>query len=485
VVDKEDEQENPQDEFSKIKVKRVEIALHTQDFSAIPKYYKDWGPKWNYFLYFVNLLADVCMDKNNNAIENVSALISLQTVTVILNDPEIAALNETLLQEAKKGSQGIASVHEPFVRIAHYVYIWNSKFTPIKTIKNISRWYRHEGEEKGVVRKEDINRTKRAFEGEKEEEEYYYIRSILSYIETFVENATQDAANLNLLFTVLLLFKETVILGLWKSISQFRKLIPLMIMRIIKIDDRRLFNIWTDKKTVTEVVALNKEEHAFNRPENIQNIQCKTKSAEIFRYINELEIDIRLRYMMNFFKGLYEATENFDDYNKQEEEPMIDDPEIEERNTTAKLEFNKHEFSAILGDVRKISEDQDIMQKVNIWCNKFKELTPFEHIPNQNMSKNRYLFQGHADQPIPPFDNMILALLELPVFKSDRLLNSSLRMLRLMFEQRKDLIEQFKGLLICGKGNLWEVYQTLKYMREKFDMLTNRNVLRIEQPRDP
>jgi hypothetical protein len=34
------------------------------------------------------------MDKNNNAIENVSALVSLQIVTVILFDPEIAKLNE-------------------------------------------------------------------------------------------------------------------------------------------------------------------------------------------------------------------------------------------------------------------------------------------------------------------------------------------------------------------------------------------------------
>lgn len=105
------------------------------------------------------------------------------------------------------------------------------------------------------------------------------------------------------------------------------------------------------------------------------------------------------------------------------------------------------------------------MQKVNIWCNKFKELTPFEHKPSPNLSKNRYLFQGSPDQPVPNYDNMILSLLELPVYKNDQLLNSSLRMLRLMFEQRKDLIEQFKGLLICGKGNLWEVYQTLKYMR--------------------
>lgn len=94
-------------------------------------------------------------------------------------------------------------------------------------------------------------------------------------------------------------------------------------MRIIKLDDGRLFNIWTEKKTVREVVALNKEEHSFNRPENTQNINCKVKSTEIFKYFNDLEIDIRLRYMMNFFKGLYEATENFDDYNQPEDEPPI------------------------------------------------------------------------------------------------------------------------------------------------------------------
>lgn len=134
----------------------MEIALDKQDFCPIPKYFKDWGPKWNYFLQFVNLLADVCMDKNNNAIENVSALVTFQIVAIILYDPEIKNLN-TMIKEANEQAgqviYPIANVHEPFVRIAHYVYISNSKFTPIKTIKNISRWYRHQGEERGVVRK--------------------------------------------------------------------------------------------------------------------------------------------------------------------------------------------------------------------------------------------------------------------------------------------------------------------------------------------
>lgn len=264
--------ENPQDPFSKVKTKRVEIALDKQDFSPIPKYFKDWGPKWNYFLHFVNLLADICMDKNIVAIENVSALVSLQIVTVILFDNEIAKLNDDIREAneaAKEKGQAlypIVNVHEPFVRIAHYVYIYNNKFTQIKTIKNISRWYRHQGEEKGVVRKEDINYTKRAFEGEKEEEEKFYLTSILKYIEAFIETCTQHNANLNILHTVLLLFKETVLLGLWETIAQFRKLIPLLFMRISKIDDDKLFLMFSEKKTPVEMVQANREGLSFNRP---------------------------------------------------------------------------------------------------------------------------------------------------------------------------------------------------------------------------
>lgn len=86
----------------------------------------------------------------------------------------------------------------------------------------------------------------------------------------------------------------------------------------------------------------NKKGLSFNRPENTLNINCKTKATEIFRLMNELEIDIRLRYMMNFFKGLYEATENFDDYNKQEEEDLILESDILARNDSAREEFNKN-----------------------------------------------------------------------------------------------------------------------------------------------
>ena len=39
--------------------------------------------------------------------------------------------------------------------------------------------------------------------------------NILSYIEQFVETCNQDTNNLNILLTILILLKETIVLGLW------------------------------------------------------------------------------------------------------------------------------------------------------------------------------------------------------------------------------------------------------------------------------
>ena len=132
--------------------------------------------------------------------------------------------------------------------------------------------------------------------------------NILSYIEQFVETCNQDTNNLNILLTVLILLKETIVLGLWESIEQFRKLIPLIIMRINKIENNKFFE--KEGKASFDISDLrkNKEKLKLNRPELNLMIECKIKATEIFKLMNELEIDIRLRYMMNFFKGLYEAT---------------------------------------------------------------------------------------------------------------------------------------------------------------------------------
>lgn len=76
--------------------KVVKITLGTSDPCTIPEFYANSSNKFNYLLSYINLLADVCMDRNNEAIEYVETHLPLAVVSSVLFDPEIAALNKEL-----------------------------------------------------------------------------------------------------------------------------------------------------------------------------------------------------------------------------------------------------------------------------------------------------------------------------------------------------------------------------------------------------
>ena len=107
-------------------------------------------------------------------------------------------------------------------------------------------------------------------------------------------------------------------------------------------------------------------------------------------------------------------------------------------------------------------------------------MTPFTHEPTEVPMKDRYLFQGSPEDEEDKeklFNDIVLSLFELPAYQNKNLLNSSLVMLRGMFEQRRDLLNSFKSIIICGKGNLFEIFTTIKLMRTKFSMLNMSNIL--------
>ena len=240
-------------------------------------------------------------------------------VSTILFDGEIRELNEKLRAanegEVKRFSS--TNIHEPFIRIGHHAYVNNFNFSPIRRIQKIVKWYRFE--EEGASEVEEITRTRRVFEGEKEEEEKTYLKYLLVYIKTFLESCDRDPANLinnlQILHTVLNFLQETIVLGLWESIDEFRQIIPLLIKNITRIEAGLFFEKYDDvaknRYNGKEWVEMGKGTLTCDRPEIVLQIQCKIKATEIFKYINEMEIDIRLRYLMNFFQGIFEATENF------------------------------------------------------------------------------------------------------------------------------------------------------------------------------
>ncbi len=63
---------------------------------TIPQFFDANNNKWNYFLAYVSLLADICKHRNSNSIENVSLILPLQAVAAILFDEEISKLNYTI-----------------------------------------------------------------------------------------------------------------------------------------------------------------------------------------------------------------------------------------------------------------------------------------------------------------------------------------------------------------------------------------------------
>lgn len=90
---KSDYTEDPKDIHSKVKSKEVLIAFGKQEYTTIPKFFRDWTSKWNYFIAYINLLADTCMDRNTTAYSNVPEFLSLEMVVTILFDPDIEKLN--------------------------------------------------------------------------------------------------------------------------------------------------------------------------------------------------------------------------------------------------------------------------------------------------------------------------------------------------------------------------------------------------------
>lgn len=62
-----------------------------------------------------------------------------------------------------------------------------------------------------------------------------YLKYLRDYIVEFLQACDQRVAKLEILNTVLCLLKETVVLGLWDGVEDFRQIIPDLVMKILKI----------------------------------------------------------------------------------------------------------------------------------------------------------------------------------------------------------------------------------------------------------
>ena len=85
----------------------------------------------------------------------------------------------------------------------------------------------------------------------------------------YLQNCDQDPQKLSMLYTVLDVLKKTVTLGLWDRSDQFREIIPLLMMKISKVDKDYFFEASEEEKnksTADEIIKKNKGLLSHNRP---------------------------------------------------------------------------------------------------------------------------------------------------------------------------------------------------------------------------
>lgn len=140
--------------------------------------------------------------------------------------------------------------------------------------------------------------------------------------------------------------------------------------------------------------------------------------------------------------------------------------EAKKRDDIAKEAFfESDEEGLLLKQKSKTVQHKEIILNERIWLNKLKELTPTDR-EDQSGECKRYFFNK-----IENFDEIVMALLEVSEHQDFKMLNSSMLLLRKIFNQREDLINNFNNVVLCSKGNFYEITTKIREMKYKFNML--------------
>jgi inositol 1,4,5-triphosphate receptor type 1/inositol 1,4,5-triphosphate receptor type 3 len=79
---------------------------------------------WNYFMQYLNLLADVCVNRNSTPLDYISKNLPLKML-------------EKFLHEKLTRSE---LLHQPFVRLVHHAFVETEKYKEISRITKVKDW---------------------------------------------------------------------------------------------------------------------------------------------------------------------------------------------------------------------------------------------------------------------------------------------------------------------------------------------------------
>lgn len=79
---------------------------------------------WSYFMQYLNLLADVCVKRNESPLEYIKKSLPLKTLVAFLHE---STVKKNLL-------------FQPFIRLVHHAFVENSNYEEINRITKVKEW---------------------------------------------------------------------------------------------------------------------------------------------------------------------------------------------------------------------------------------------------------------------------------------------------------------------------------------------------------
>ena len=79
---------------------------------------------WSYFMQYLNLLADICVQRNKIPLEYIKKSLQLKTLVAFLHE---ATVKKNLL-------------FQPFIRLVHHAFVETSSYEEINRITKVKEW---------------------------------------------------------------------------------------------------------------------------------------------------------------------------------------------------------------------------------------------------------------------------------------------------------------------------------------------------------
>ncbi|CAD8077595.1 unnamed protein product [Paramecium sonneborni] len=418
---------------------------------------------WNYFLAYINLLSDICQNRNIQATDYVNENYQLSILCSILEDPETEQINAI----------------DPFLKLIHSAFIDCSIFAPIRRIARVREW-------KIIEKKTNIIVTKAKL-SEDQKKDY---QTVLNFMEKFIiikdfkeGEKTKQSQYFQTLYTVLQVLKTTIRQGQWSTIEDLKNKLLEPLFKIITFQqiqseqkDQPLNN--NEKNLIQIQLSQNlyqqprKKRLIETNTENIIILKCKQMSCEILDIIIDMETNVRVSISTKHLKDMFEGKGEFKDEYKG---IYKDEDQIQDKSMFTDEDQKNNNFDIKSTQILKEDEiPQQMKNKIprkNVKAMNDNTIQKWKSI-FKNLIEKRDLFKNFLQDIISNFA-------ELSKYDNEILQTYSIKLLKRIYGYRTELIENFDKTLIVNTGFTYKLSVMSRTTRRKLLSFNDFNIVKL------